>query len=73
VGNAALARFFTVHFLIPFVITAKAIVHLLFLHQTGFNNPLGLETDTDKILFIPYFTTNLLWEMNSQWHDILKN
>ncbi|NXU60105.1 CYB protein, partial [Turnix velox] len=32
------------------------IIHLLFLHQTGSNNPLGLKRDTDKIPFHPYFT-----------------
>jgi ubiquinol-cytochrome c reductase cytochrome b subunit len=34
-----------------------AIVHLLFLHQTGSNNPLGLKRDVDKIPFHPYFVT----------------
>jgi preprotein translocase subunit SecG len=42
--------------LIPFVIVAIAIIHLLFLHQTGSNNPLGLNKNTDKIPFHPYFT-----------------
>jgi ubiquinol-cytochrome c reductase cytochrome b subunit len=32
------------------------IIHLLFLHQTGSNNPLGLNKNTDKIPFHPYFT-----------------
>jgi ubiquinol-cytochrome c reductase cytochrome b subunit len=52
-----LTRFFALHFLIPFVITAIVIVHLLFLHQTGSNNPIGLKRDTDKITIHPYFTT----------------
>jgi len=56
VDNATLTRFFALHFLIPFVITAMVIVHLLFLHQTGSNNPLGLNKNTDKIPFHPYFT-----------------
>jgi ubiquinol-cytochrome c reductase cytochrome b subunit len=56
VDNATLTRFFTLHFLIPFVITAIVIIHLLFLHQTGSNNPIGLKRDTDKIPFHPYFT-----------------
>jgi quinol-cytochrome oxidoreductase complex cytochrome b subunit len=54
---ATLTQFFTLHFLILFVITAIVIIHLLFLHQTGSNNPLGLKRDTDKIPFHPYFTT----------------
>lgn len=56
VDNATLTRFFTLHFLIPFIITAIVIIHLLFLHQTGSNNPIGLKRDTDKIPFHPYFT-----------------
>nr|URH16838.1 cytochrome b [Glyptotermes pubescens] len=56
VDNATLTRFFTLHFLMPFVIVALAMMHLLFLHQTGSNNPLGLKSDTDKIPFHPYFT-----------------
>nr|AMX22859.1 cytochrome b [Coptotermes testaceus] len=56
VDNATLTRFFALHFLMPFVIAAATMVHLLFLHQTGSNNPLGLNKDTDKIPFHPYFT-----------------
>nr|URX53614.1 cytochrome b [Cryptotermes sp. 3 AB-2022a] len=57
VDNATLTRFFTLHFLMPFVIAALVMVHLLFLHQTGSNNPLGLKSDMDKIPFHPYFMT----------------
>nr|URX54147.1 cytochrome b [Glyptotermes sp. 15 AB-2022a]URX54160.1 cytochrome b [Glyptotermes sp. 15 AB-2022a]URX54199.1 cytochrome b [Glyptotermes sp. 15 AB-2022a] len=57
VDNATLTRFFTLHFLMPFVIAGMVLVHLLFLHQTGSNNPLGLKSDTDKMPFHPYFTT----------------
>nr|WHM51691.1 cytochrome b [Orthognathotermes sp. n.] len=56
VDNATLTRFFALHFLLPFVITAMVLIHLLFLHQTGSNNPLGLNKNTDKIPFHPYFT-----------------
>nr|URH16993.1 cytochrome b [Calcaritermes emarginicollis]URH17006.1 cytochrome b [Calcaritermes brevicollis] len=56
VDNATLTRFFALHFLMPFVIMALAMVHLLFLHQTGSNNPMGLKSDTDKMPFHPYFT-----------------
>jgi len=56
VCNATLTRFFALHFLIQFVITAIVLIHLLFLHQTGSNNPLGLNKNTDKIPFHPYFT-----------------
>nr|AGR92694.1 cytochrome b [Odontamblyopus sp. NMBE 1066447] len=56
VDNATLTRFFTFHFLLPFVILAVTILHLLFLHETGSNNPLGLNSDADKIPFHPYYT-----------------
>nr|AIY61579.1 cytochrome b [Prorhinotermes canalifrons] len=56
VDNATLTRFFALHFLMPFAIAAMTMVHLLFLHQTGSNNPLGLNKNTDKIPFHPYFT-----------------
>jgi len=56
VDNATLNRFFRFHFLIPFIILGVVIIHLLFLHQTGSNNPLGLKRDSDKIPFHPYFT-----------------
>nr|YP_009250725.1 cytochrome b [Heterotermes validus]AMX23054.1 cytochrome b [Heterotermes validus] len=56
VDNATLTRFFALHFLMPFAIAAMVLIHLLFLHQTGSNNPLGLNKNTDKIPFHPYFT-----------------
>nr|YP_010999383.1 cytochrome b [Arma koreana]WPM93268.1 cytochrome b [Arma koreana] len=56
VDNATLTRFFTLHFLLPFVIAALVIIHLLFLHQTGSNNPLGLNSNYDKSPFHPYFS-----------------
>nr|YP_010265236.1 cytochrome b [Allodia protenta]UIP57107.1 cytochrome b [Allodia protenta] len=56
VDNATLTRFFTIHFLLPFIIAAFTMIHLLFLHQTGSNNPLGVKSDLDKIPFHPFFT-----------------
>nr|ABB54800.1 cytochrome b [Diplodus vulgaris]ABN47250.1 cytochrome b [Diplodus vulgaris]ABN47251.1 cytochrome b [Diplodus vulgaris]ABO30906.1 cytochrome b [Diplodus vulgaris]ABO30907.1 cytochrome b [Diplodus vulgaris] len=56
VDNATLTRFFAFHFLLPFVVAAMTMLHLLFLHETGSNNPLGLNSDTDKISFHPYFS-----------------
>nr|YP_009971651.1 cytochrome b [Thor amboinensis]QNG57246.1 cytochrome b [Thor amboinensis] len=56
VDNATLTRFFTFHFLFPFIVAAATMIHILFLHQTGSNNPLGVSTQTDKIPFHPYFT-----------------
>nr|QDI93412.1 cytochrome b [Vesperocoris paddocki] len=56
VDNATLTRFFTLHFIMPFMIAAMVMIHLLFLHQTGSNNPLGLNSNFDKIPFHPYFS-----------------
>nr|UZC29640.1 cytochrome b [Microtus richardsoni] len=56
VDKATLTRFFAFHFILPFIITALVLVHLLFLHETGSNNPTGLNSDSDKIPFHPYFT-----------------
>nr|QED58125.1 cytochrome b [Garra culiciphaga] len=56
VDNATLTRFFAFHFLLPFIVAAATILHLLFLHETGSNNPIGLNSDADKISFHPYFT-----------------
>nr|ASY98661.1 cytochrome b [Otomantis sp. JZ-2017]WRO45284.1 cytochrome b [Otomantis scutigera] len=56
VDNATLNRFFTFHFVLPFIVAAMVMIHLLFLHQTGSNNPLGTNSNIDKIPFHPYFT-----------------
>lgn len=56
VDNATLTRFFTFHFILPFIVLAIVIIHLLFLHQTGSNNPIGINSNIDKIPFHPYFT-----------------
>nr|ALJ53392.1 cytochrome b [Galagoides thomasi] len=56
VDKATLTRFFAFHFILPFIIAAMAMIHLLFLHETGSNNPSGLPSDSDKIPFHPYYT-----------------
>nr|WDD39357.1 cytochrome b [Oreolalax omeimontis] len=56
VDNATLIRFFTFHFMLPFMIIGVALIHLLFLHQTGSSNPTGLNSNLDKIPFHPYFS-----------------
>jgi ubiquinol-cytochrome c reductase cytochrome b subunit len=56
VRNATLNRFFAFHFLLPFILAAISAIHLLFLHQTGSNNPLGLNRDSDKIPFHIYYS-----------------
>nr|AXS65559.1 cytochrome b [Curculionoidea sp. 23 KM-2017] len=56
IDNATLTRFFTFHFLFPFIVLALMVIHLLFLHQTGSSNPLGTPYNIDKTPFHPYFT-----------------
>nr|AND96614.1 cytochrome b [Helictopleurus quadripunctatus] len=56
VDNATLTRFFALHFLMPFIVAAMVMIHLLFLHQTGSNNPLGTNSNIDKSPFHPYFS-----------------
>nr|AMB20490.1 cytochrome b [Marmosops bishopi] len=56
VDKATLTRFFAFHFILPFIILALVIVHLLFLHETGSNNPTGINPNPDKIPFHPYYT-----------------
>nr|YP_009536829.1 cytochrome b [Dendrolimus houi]AQM57862.1 cytochrome b [Dendrolimus houi]UIX22018.1 cytochrome b [Dendrolimus houi]UKB89065.1 cytochrome b [Dendrolimus houi] len=56
VDNATLTRFYTFHFLLPFILLMMTMIHLLFLHQTGSNNPLGINSNLDKIPFHPFFT-----------------
>nr|AGR92598.1 cytochrome b [Brachygobius xanthomelas] len=56
VDSPTLTRFFAFHFLMPFIVMAATMMHLLFLHETGSNNPAGLTSDTDKVSFHPYFS-----------------
>nr|YP_097023.1 cytochrome b [Oedipina poelzi]AAU20447.1 cytochrome b [Oedipina poelzi] len=56
VDKATLTRFFAFHFILPFIVAGASIVHLLFLHETGSNNPVGLNSNPDKISFHPYFS-----------------
>jgi quinol-cytochrome oxidoreductase complex cytochrome b subunit len=58
VSNPTLTRFFSLHYLLPFVIVAVVGLHLLALHQHGSNNPLGIDHrgPQDTIPFHPYYT-----------------
>nr|YP_010564316.1 cytochrome b [Idaea salutaria]UYX62339.1 cytochrome b [Idaea salutaria] len=55
IDNATLTRFYTFHFLLPFIILMMVMIHLLFLHQMGSNNPLGVNSNLNKIPFHPFF------------------
>nr|AEP19433.1 cytochrome b [Polypterus mokelembembe]AEP19434.1 cytochrome b [Polypterus mokelembembe]AEP19435.1 cytochrome b [Polypterus mokelembembe]AEP19436.1 cytochrome b [Polypterus mokelembembe] len=56
VDKPTLTRFFAFHFILPFAIAAASLVHIVFLHETGSNNPVGINSDADKIPFHPYYT-----------------
>ena len=54
VGNPTLNRFFTIHYLLPFIMLGLVLVHLAVLHEVGSNHPINWKY-TDKIYFYPYF------------------
>lgn len=55
VDNPTLTRFFALHFLLPFIVAVLSILHVIFLHQTGRNNPLGISARSYKVFIHPYF------------------
>lgn len=56
VENPTLSRFYALHFLFPFLIRGLSVIHIFLLHQTGSNNPLGLNSDPDKVPFHWYYS-----------------
>lgn len=66
-SNATLVRFYSFHFLIPMVIAVLSLVHLLYLHQRGSSNPLGVSSDCDTIKFHPYFSVKDLVGFCVMW------
>nr|BDQ43881.1 cytochrome b [Metaphire agrestis] len=56
VDNATLNRFFSFHFILPFIIIGATILHITFLHQTGSNNPIGINADSERIPFHSYYS-----------------
>jgi ubiquinol-cytochrome c reductase cytochrome b subunit len=56
VNNATLNRFFALHFVLPFILVALVLMHLIALHDTaGSSNPLGVSGNYDRVPFAPYF------------------
>jgi ubiquinol-cytochrome c reductase cytochrome b subunit len=56
VNNATLNRFFALHYLLPFILVALVLMHLIALHDTaGSSNPLGISGNYDRITFAPYY------------------
>nr|YP_009529012.1 cytochrome b [Ichthyoxenos japonensis]ATO58527.1 cytochrome b [Ichthyoxenos japonensis] len=56
VSGVTLSRFFVFHFLVPFIIMGLVLVHIVYLHESGSNNPVGLNSDLNKIPFHPYYS-----------------
>ncbi|TIA94541.1 hypothetical protein E3P88_04176 [Wallemia ichthyophaga] len=56
VNNATLNRFFSLHYLLPFVLAALAIMHMMALHTHGSSNPTGVSANSDRLPMHPYFT-----------------
>lgn len=61
VDQATLNRFFSFHYLLPFILIGLVVLHVMVLHFSGSTNPLGIVLKDDKIFFHPYYT----------WKDIL--
>lgn len=55
INNATLNRFFSLHYLFPFIILGLVIIHLILLHMDGSNNPVGIQFKRDLIPFYPYY------------------
>ena len=64
INNATLNRFYSLHFLLPFVIAGLSLVHLALLHKDGSNNPLGIDSAVDKVPFYPYFVLKDLYALS---------
>jgi quinol-cytochrome oxidoreductase complex cytochrome b subunit len=61
VNNPTLNRFFSIHFILPFLIAGVTIIHLALLHKDGSNNPLGSDAGVDDVPFYPYFVSKDLF------------
>ncbi len=57
VGNPTLNRFFSIHFVLPFVIAGLTLIHLALLHKVGSSSPIGSDTGVDDVPFYPYYVT----------------
>jgi len=54
VDNPTLNRFFSLHYLIPFLVTGLSLIHLILVHHHGNNNPFGIDASTNMVSFYPY-------------------
>jgi quinol-cytochrome oxidoreductase complex cytochrome b subunit len=55
VNNPTLNIFFSIHFILPFLIAGVTLIHLALLHKDGSNNPIGSDSGIDDVPFYPYF------------------
>lgn len=56
VSNATLNRFFSLHYLFPFILALLVIIHIVLLHENGSNSPIGINSNSDKVPFHSYFS-----------------
>ncbi len=61
VSNATLNRFYSLHYLLPFLLAGLSLIHLIALHEDGSNNPIGIRSDIDKIPFHYYYVLKDLY------------
>jgi ubiquinol-cytochrome c reductase cytochrome b/c1 subunit len=61
VANPTLNKFFSLHYLLPFILIGMVIVHLVLLHLKGSSNPLGVNSNIDKTFFSPYYIVKDVW------------
>lgn len=61
VANPTLNRFYSIHFLLPFIIAGVTLIHLALLHKVGSSNPIGSDAGVDDIPFYPYFVSKDLF------------
>lgn len=55
IDNTTLHRFYSLHFVLPFVLLALTVVHIALLHEFGSSNPLGIINRLDFTVFVPYY------------------
>ena len=61
VSNATLNRFFSLHYLFPFILALLAIIHIVLLHENGSNSPIGINPNSDKVPFHSYYSSKDLY------------
>lgn len=56
VSNATLNRFFSLHYLFPFILALLVVIHIVLLHESGSNSPIGINANSDKVPFHSYYS-----------------